>query len=132
MRQKWLYNYIEFEKYCLKSLNSKTFSGTKKPASSVPSLLQSELQEIFNSLDLNKNGTLDKKEFRKAILLSPKLGKFLKFKSLDKTFNEMDTNHDTLVTYSEFEAFCLKDIDSPNIKDPYDQDENFYDPFLRT
>ena len=116
--------YIEFEKYCLKSLNSKTFSGTKEPASSVPSLLQSELQEIFNSLDLNKNGTLDKKEFRKAILLSPKLGKFLKFKSFDKTFNEMDTNHDTLVTYSEFEAFCLKDIiDSlETVKDPYDQD----------
>ena len=114
--------YIEFEKYCLKSLRSR--NSTKEPASSGTSLLQSELQEIFNSLDVNKNGTLDKKEFRKAILLSPKLGKFLKFKSFDKTFNEMDTNHDTLVTYSEFEAFCLKDIvDSLEaVKDPYDQD----------
>ena len=123
-----LITYIEFEEYCLKDLQAKESkkSNNEKDssASSAKKLMQQELRDIFDSMDINKNGTLEKKEFKKAILLSPKLGKFLKITSFDESFNTMDTNHDTLITYDEFENFCLKDVilSLEELDDPYASD----------
>eukprot|EP00943_MAST-04B_sp_MAST-4B-sp1_P001461 g1461.t1 len=124
--------YIEFEEYCLKSIRLKdqvtkdkaNMDGKKLTGFSGRKLMQVELRAIFDSLDVNKNGTLEKKEFRKAIMLSPKLGKFLKIVSFDASFKRMDTNHDTLITYDEFENFCLQDIvqSLEEIEDPYAAD----------
>ena len=123
-----LITYIEFEEYCLKDLRAKESKKSNNEndssASSAKKLMQQELRDIFDSMDINKNGTLEKKEFKKAILLSPKLGKFLKITSFDESFNTMDTNHDTLITYGEFENFCLKDVilSLEELDDPYASD----------
>jgi Ca2+-binding EF-hand superfamily protein len=124
--------YIEFEEYCLKSLRLKdqetkdktNMNCRKDTGYSGRKLMQVELRAIFDSLDVNKNGTLEKKEFKKAIMLSPELGKFLKIVSFDASFKRIDTNHDTLITYDEFENFCLQDIvhSLEEIEDPYAAD----------
>ena len=66
------------------------------------------LHQIFNDLDKNNNGTLEKGEFRRAALRRPDLGTFVRPKDFLNSFTDMDTSHDGSISLDEFVSFCIK------------------------
>ena len=58
-----------------------------------------ELNEHFNELDVNKNGTLDKKELKKLLILS---GEEITNELLDEIFELFDSDENGRITWREF------------------------------
>merc|ERR1711916_362673 len=92
--------------------NGEEFKKSKVGGSTKNVTLHSEdvktLHQIFNDLDKNNNGTLEKGEFRRAALKRPDLGTFVRPKDFLNSFTDMDTSHDGSISLDEFVSFCIK------------------------
>ena len=58
-----------------------------------------EIQRIFNIIDTNANGSLDRAEISGVVAT---FGLIMTDKEKDEMFAQMDTDHDDQVSYSEF------------------------------
>ncbi|KAL9105290.1 MAG: hypothetical protein Q9227_009505 [Pyrenula ochraceoflavens] len=65
---------------------------------------EKELWQLFESIDRNHDGTLDKGELRAAFA---RAGLTISNAKLDKFFDEVDTNHDGQISFAEWRNFLL-------------------------
>ncbi|KAI9770613.1 MAG: hypothetical protein M1840_003205 [Geoglossum simile] len=65
---------------------------------------EKELLTLFNSIDRDRNGKLDKDELRAAFA---KAGLVVSTSKLDQFFSEIDTNHDGEISFEEWRDFLL-------------------------
>ncbi|KAH0545583.1 hypothetical protein FGG08_000414 [Glutinoglossum americanum] len=65
---------------------------------------EKELRILFNSIDRDHNGRLDKDELRAAFA---KAGLVVSNSKLDQFFSEVDTNHDGEISFEEWRDFLL-------------------------
>ena len=63
-----------------------------------------ELWRIFTSVDLDKNGKIDKGELREALR---RAGLAVDPKRLEKFFDSMDRNNDGVISFDEWRYDCL-------------------------
>jgi hypothetical protein len=92
--------------------------GGAAPPSPVPTVVDEVLGIIFQSMDKDKNGTIEKRELFKALLNSsenhianavknfPMLAPLLKPKHFEETFLAMDASHDHKITLAHFKDFA--------------------------
>lgn len=73
--------------------------------------------KLFESIDRNRNGEIDKGELRVAFA---KAGVTVSNAKLDEFFAEVDTNRDGVISYEEwrYEFLCLVDWKVPLLTDP--------------
>ena len=65
-------------------------------------------REIFDRLDVDNSGTLDKGELRKAVFFGDReLGSYIQPKRFAQAFAQMDHDNTGHIEYEAFEAFCL-------------------------
>ncbi|KAI9761023.1 MAG: hypothetical protein M4579_001286 [Chaenotheca gracillima] len=65
---------------------------------------EKELQTLFNSIDRDNNGKLDKSELQAAFL---RAGLAVPKSKLDQFFEEVDTNRDGVISFDEWRNFLL-------------------------
>ncbi len=65
-------------------------------------------RDIFDRLDVDNSGTLDKGELRKAVFFGDReLGSYIQPKRFAQAFTQMDHDNTGHIEYEAFEAFCL-------------------------
>ncbi|KAI9852335.1 MAG: hypothetical protein M1838_001040 [Thelocarpon superellum] len=75
---------------------------------------EKELRNLFNSIDRDHNGKLDKAELQMAFRRS---GLAVPSSKLDRFFAEVDTNQDGVISFDEWRNFLLfMPVDSPGLK----------------
>jgi solute carrier family 25 phosphate transporter 23/24/25/41 len=60
---------------------------------------EKELYDLFSSIDKDSNGKLDKTELRSAFKSA---GLTVSSAKLDKLFEDVDTNHDGVISFDEW------------------------------
>jgi solute carrier family 25 phosphate transporter 23/24/25/41 len=60
---------------------------------------EKQLFALFQSIDRDHNGNLDKEELRAAF---KKVGLIVPSRKLDQFFSEVDTNHDGVISFDEW------------------------------
>ena len=99
----------------------------------VSTLVESLLREVFDAIDTDGSGTLEKREILRSVqsgkamsVLSgaiqsfPALKKLLKPQSYRTTFQTMDTGNTGHVTFEEFHLFCTSTIIEKELGDIFD------------
>eukprot|EP00946_MAST-07B_sp_MAST-7B-sp1_P001155 g1155.t1 len=78
-----------------------------------------KFRSIFERLDTDMSGYLDKRELRKAVYTGDKeLGSYIRPRTFAAAFAAMDYNDNGQIPYPAFEAFCLDCEDSTNTTEP--------------
>ena len=81
-----------------------------------------KFRSIFERLDTDMSGYLDKRELRKAVYTGDKeLGSYIRPRTFAAAFAAMDYNDNGQIPYPAFEAFCLDCEDSTNTTEPIPQ-----------
>eukprot|EP00946_MAST-07B_sp_MAST-7B-sp1_P001087 g1087.t1 len=81
-----------------------------------------KFRSIFERLDTDMSGYLDKRELRKAVYTGDKeLGSYIRPRTFAEAFAAMDYNDNGQIPYPAFEAFCLDCDDSANPIQPSSQ-----------
>ena len=72
-----------------------------------------KFREIFERLDTDMSGYLDRQELRKAVYMGDKeLGAYVRPATFKSAFSSMDYNENGQIPYPAFEAFCMDCEDS--------------------
>ena len=100
--QKGLIQFHNFKTFCLQ------LASTKRKGTATRTLkLVTELQSIFESLDINKSGTLEVKELHNAFFKRPDIARYIRPAQLRETFIAMSIPSNGHVTYDQFERCVL-------------------------
>jgi Ca2+-binding EF-hand superfamily protein len=73
-----------------------------------------KFRAIFERLDTDISGYLDKQELRKAVYTDKELGSYVRPRTFATAFAVMDYNDNGQIPYPAFEAFCMDCEDSQN------------------
>ena len=72
-----------------------------------PAKFEENCKSVFNEIDVNKNGKLEKNEIKKHMNDVHKyiLGIELENEVFEKIFNTYDKDHDNIINYDEFKPY---------------------------
>lgn len=102
LRRKDFVRFHRFKTFCLELASLKKISTATKTLK-----LINELHSIFVSLDVNKSGTLEVKELRKAFFNRSDIARYVTPAQMRETFLSMSIPSNGCVTYEQFERCVL-------------------------
>lgn len=72
-------------------------------------MIQRDLDQIFNKMDVNKDGNLDRREVEKLLQALKAKGVMLAAKNAEEVMKQADNDHDGKLNQSEFRDWIQKD-----------------------